>query len=57
MSDEEIEELLEEEDIDEETKTLVEDYGLDTDTAERAKELIDEGLGEDEAVELAEDGV
>lgn len=55
--DDEIDELSEGENIDEETKTLVDDYGLDTETAVRAKELIDEGLDEDEAVELAEDGL
>ena len=30
---------------------------LDEDTAERAQELIDEGLDEDDAVELAEEGL
>lgn len=43
--------------MDDETKVLMEEHGLDADTAERAKELVDEGLDEDEAVELVEDGV
>lgn len=34
---------------------LMRDYTIDRDTAERAQEWIDEGLDEDEAVELAEE--
>lgn len=41
----------------EETRELMKEHDLDEDTAERAQELIDEGLDEDDAVELAEDGV
>ena len=41
--------------MDEEIKRLVEEHGIDEDTAEKAQELIDEGLGEDDAVEIAEE--
>ena len=40
---------------DEETKRQMEDHLIDEDTAEKAQELIDEGLNENEAVELAEE--
>ena len=40
---------------DEETRRLMEEYDLDEDTAEKAQELIDEGLDEDDAAELAEE--
>ena len=40
----------------EEIKQLMEDHGIDEDTAEKAQQLIDEeGLDEGEAVELAEE--
>ena len=43
------------EEIDEETKELMEEYDLDEEAAERARELIEEeGLEEGEAVEIAE---
>ncbi len=42
---------------DEETRELMRERDLDEDTAERAQELIDEGLDEDDAVELAEEGL
>ena len=41
----------------EEVARLMEEHGIDKDTAEKAQELIDEGLDEDEAVELAEEGL
>jgi len=41
----------------EDVKELMESHDLDQDTAERAQELIDEGLDEDDAVEIAEDGL
>jgi hypothetical protein len=42
--------------LDEETKHLVDKYGLDSDTAERATEVMDnKGVTEDEAIELAEE--
>lgn len=41
--------------MDEETKRLMEDPDIDEDTAEQAQELIDEGLDEDEAIEVAEE--
>lgn len=37
----------------EDIKRLSTDHLIDDDTAEKAQELIDEGLNEDEAVELA----
>lgn len=40
---------------DEETRRLMEEHNIDEDIAEKAQELIDEGLDEDEAVELAEE--
>ena len=39
---------------DEEKKTLMRDHEIDEDVAEQAQELINEGLDEDEAVEIAE---
>jgi len=39
--------------LDEETKRLMEEYEIDEDVAEKAQELIDEGLDEDEAIEIA----
>jgi len=41
--------------MDEEKRRLMAEHGIDKDTAEKAQELIDEGLDEDEAVELADD--
>ncbi|MFM2357359.1 MAG: hypothetical protein RJA61_96 [Candidatus Parcubacteria bacterium] len=38
----------------EETKRLMDDHDIDEDTAEQAQEFIDEGLDEDEAIEIAE---
>ena len=35
----------------------VKEYDLDEDIAERAQELINGGLNEDEAIELAEEGI
>lgn len=43
--------------MDEEAKELTENYDIDEDIAERALELIDEGLDEEEAVEIAEMGL
>jgi len=40
---------------DEDKKRLMKDHLIDDDTAEKAQELIDEGLDEDEAVELADE--
>jgi hypothetical protein len=40
---------------DEETKRLTEEHEVDEDVAEKAQELIDEGLDEDEAIEIAEE--
>ncbi len=39
--------------MEDEVRRLMEDYEIDEDTAEKAQELIDDGLDEDEAVELA----
>ena len=41
--------------MDEETKRLMKEHDVDEDVAEKAQELIDEGLDEDEAVEIAEE--
>ncbi|MDO8496236.1 MAG: hypothetical protein Q7S43_02165 [bacterium] len=50
-----MEEPIENAPEDEEVKQLMEDHDIDEDTAEKAQELIDEGLDEDEAVEIAEE--
>lgn len=36
-----------------ETKRLMKEHEVDEDVAEKAQELIDEGLDEDEAIEVA----
>lgn len=41
----------------EEVKELMDNHDIDQDTAERAQELVDEGLDEDDAVEIAEEGL
>lgn len=41
--------------MDEETKRLMKEHEIDEDAAEKAQELIDEGLDEDEAIEIAEE--
>ena len=42
--------------LDQDTKHLMDEFGLDSDTAERAKEIMDtEDVTEDEAIELAEE--
>jgi len=48
---------LDNEDVpeDEETSRLMEEHDIDEDTAEKVQELIDEGLDEGDAVELADD--
>lgn len=43
-----------EDEMDEEVKTLMKDHDVDEDTATQAQELIDEGLDESEAIEIAE---
>ena len=40
--------------MDEDIKQLMEDYDIDESTAEQAQEWIEDGIDEDEAVELAE---
>ena len=40
---------------DEEVRQLMKDHDIDEDIAEKAQELIDEGLDEDEAIELADE--
>lgn len=39
----------------EEIQRLMQEHEIDEDTAEKAQELIDEGLDEDEAVEIVEE--
>lgn len=41
----------------EDVKELMDSHGIDQDTAERAQELVDEGLDEDDAIEIAEEGL
>jgi hypothetical protein len=52
-----MDEELENEDVpeDEETSHLMEDHDIDKDTAEKVQELIEEGLDEDDAVDLADE--
>lgn len=40
---------------DEGVRQLMKDHDIDADTAKKAQELIDEGLDEDDAVELADE--
>ena len=41
--------------MEEEVKRLMEEHEVDKDVAEKAQELIDEGLDENEAIEIAEE--
>lgn len=41
--------------MDDEIKQLQKEYDVDENIAEQAQELIDEGLDEDEAIEIAEE--
>lgn len=41
--------------MDDEIKQLQKDFDIEEDVAEQAQELIDDGLDEDEAVEIAEE--
>jgi|GEM_PF-7076719 len=50
------EDFLEGVNFDQETKHLMDEYNLDSDTAERVREIMDiEGVSEDEAIEMAEE--
>lgn len=57
VMDDDTEDEPENDDIseDEETRRLMKEHDIDEDVAEKAQELIDEGLDEDDAVELAEE--
>ena len=50
-----MEEPIEDGPEDEEIKRLMQEHEIDEETAEKAQELIDEGIDEDEAIELAEE--
>ena len=41
--------------MDPEIARLMKDHSIDEDVAEKAQELIDDGLDEDEAIEIAEE--
>ena len=41
----------------EDIKRLMKDHGIDEDVAEKVQGLIEEGLDEEDAVELAEEGL
>jgi hypothetical protein len=44
--------------LDQETKQIMQEYGLDSDTAERVKEVMDEeGLDVEAAVAFIEEGI
>lgn len=47
--------ILQGSNMDEETKRLIVGHESDEDIAKKARELIDEGLDENEAIEIAED--
>ena len=49
--DKETEDLPEDENV----RQLMKDHDIDADTAEKAQELIDEGLDENDAIELADE--
>ncbi len=40
---------------DDEIRRLMQEHDIDADTAQKAQELIDDGLDEDEAIELADE--
>jgi len=41
--------------VEDELSELMENHDIDRETAEKAQELIDEGLDEDDAIEIAEE--
>lgn len=41
--------------MDEEISRLMQDHDIDKDTADKAQELVDDGLDEEDAVELADE--
>lgn len=41
--------------MDEEIKQMMDDHDVDEETAEKAKELIDEGFDEEDAIEFADE--
>jgi len=41
--------------MDDDVRRLMREHDIDADTAEKARELIDEGLDEDDAVEIADE--
>lgn len=43
--------------VEEEVKEVMANHDVDKETAEHAIELIEEGLDEDDAVEIAEEGI
>ena len=47
-----MDEIIENGPEDEEVKRLMKDHDIDEDTAEKAQELIDDGLDEEDAIEL-----
>lgn len=55
--DKETGEILDEEvePIDEEVARIMEDNDIDQETAEKVQELVDEGLDEDDALELVDE--
>lgn len=57
MNDDKEKEIEGDDTPDEDVKEIMESHGIDQDTAERAQELIDEGLDEDDAIEVAEEGL
>lgn len=58
MSDPNDDDQLEVTNLDQETKRIMQEYDLDSDTAERVKEVMDEeGLDVESAVAFIEDGI
>ena len=50
-----MEELIEDAPEDAEIQRLMQEHEIDGDIAEKGRELIDEGIDEDDAIELAEE--
>ena len=50
-----MDEIIENGPEDEEVKRLMKDHDIDEDTAEKAQELIDDGLDEEDAIELSDE--
>ncbi|MBP9864214.1 hypothetical protein KBC54_02070 [Patescibacteria group bacterium] len=48
--------MIKDPEIDEEVREIMTEHDLDEETAEKVQELVNDGVDEDDAVELAEEG-